>query len=179
MITMSIFWALVFLSSWASLRSTSSKQIEQQIAHADAAYGTLDADHRTAYNNALASIAQIDGETPDEVRSQLDSIHVRLDQPKRELPLARYHLASRTRLANESAGVGIPMLLNYDTSRAPLYPRDGLLCSATAVYRRVNGEPHLSFIGRQSRSVCGLCEAASPLFGTFLIEFYAIVDQPY
>jgi hypothetical protein len=38
------------------------------------------------------------------------------------------------------------MLLDYDTSRAPLYPRDGLLCSATAVYRRVNGEPYLSLI---------------------------------
>ena len=29
------------------------------------------------------------------------------------------------------------MLLDYNTSRAPLYPRDGLLTSATAVYRRV------------------------------------------
>ena len=38
------------------------------------------------------------------------------------------------------------MLLDYDTGRAPLYPRDGLSCSATAVYRRVNGEPHLSLI---------------------------------
>ena len=143
--------ALVFVAGCASPRSTSSNRIEQQIAQADAACGRLDADHRTAYNNAVASIArQIDGETPDEVRSQLDSIHVRLDQPKRELPLTRYHLASRTRLANESAGVGIPMLLDYDTSRAPLYPRDGLLCSATAVYRRVNGERHLSLISTQN-----------------------------
>jgi pimeloyl-ACP methyl ester carboxylesterase len=143
--------ALVVLGGCASLRSTSSNRLDQQIAHADAAYRTLDADHVTAYNNAVASIArQIDGETPDEVRSQLDSIHVRLDQPKIELPLARYHLASRSRLANESAGVGIPILLNYDTSGAPLYPRDGLLCSATAVYRRINGEPHLSLITKKN-----------------------------
>ena len=139
--------ALVFLSGCASLRSTSSNRIDQQIAHADVAYRMLDADHVTAYNRAVASIArQIDGETPNELRTQLDSVRVKLDQPKIELPLARYHLASRSRLTNESAGVGIPMLLDYDTSRAPLYPRDGLLSSATAVYRRVNGEPHLSLI---------------------------------
>jgi triacylglycerol esterase/lipase EstA (alpha/beta hydrolase family) len=143
--------ALVFVAGCASFRSTSSNRIDQQIAHADTTYRTLDADHVTAYNNAVASIArQIDGETPDEVRSQLDSIHVRLDQPKIELPLARYHLASRSRLANQSATVGVPMLLDYDTSRAPLYPRDGLLCSATAVYRRVNGERHLSLINTQN-----------------------------
>ena len=43
------------------------------------------------------------------------------------------------------------MLLDYDTSRAPIYPRDGLLCSATAIYRRVNGERHLSLISTQNR----------------------------
>ena len=140
-------FALVILGGCASLRSTSSNGINQQIAGADAAYRTLDADHVTAYNNAVAAIArQIDGETPDELRSELDSVHVKLDQPKIELPLARYHLASRSRLANESVRVGIPMLLDYDTSRATLYPRDGLMSSATAVYRRVRGEPHLSLI---------------------------------
>ena len=139
--------ALVVLSGCASLRSTSSNRINQQIAGADAAYQTLDADHVTAYNNAVAAIArEMDGETPDEVRSQLDSVYVKLDVPKIELPLARYHLVSRSRLTNKSAEVGIPMLLDYDTSRAPLYPRDGLSCSATAVYRRVHGEPHLSLI---------------------------------
>jgi hypothetical protein len=143
--------ALVLHSGCATLRSTSSNRLDQQIARADAAYRTLDANHVTAYNDAVVSIArQIDGETPDEVRSQLDSIHVRLDQPKIKLPLARYHLASRSRLANEPAGVGIPMLLDYDTSRAPLYPRDGLLTPATAVYMRVNGELHLSLISTKT-----------------------------
>ena len=54
--------ALVFLSSCASLRSTSSNRLDEQIAQADAAYRTLDADHVTAYNNAIATIArEIDG----------------------------------------------------------------------------------------------------------------------
>jgi hypothetical protein len=140
-------FALVILSGCASLRSTSSNRFDQQIAQADAAYRSLDADRVTAYNDAVVSVCrQIDGETPDQVRSQLGSVHVKLDQPKIELPLARYHLASQSRLTNEPAEVGVPMLLDFDTSRAPLYPRDGLLCSATVVYRRVNGEPHLSLI---------------------------------
>ena len=139
--------ALVLVAGCGSLQSTSSNGINQQFAHADAAYRSLNAHHVTAYNDAIASIArEIDGETPDQVRSQLDSIHVKLDQPKIELPLARYHLASSSRGPNESTGVGIPMLLDYDTSRMRLYPPDGLSCSATAIYRRVNGEPHLSLI---------------------------------
>jgi len=139
--------ALLFFAGCASLRSTSSGRLDQQIARADAAYRTLEANHVTEYNDAVASIArEIDGETPDKVRSQFDSIHVKLDHSKIELPLARYHLAPQSRLTNESAEVGVAMLLDYDTSRAPLYPRDGLTISATAIYRRVHGEPHLSLV---------------------------------
>lgn len=143
--------ALVLLSSCASLRSTSPTRLDEQIAQADAAYRTLDPDHVTDYNDAVAAIArEIDGKTPAELRSELDSVQVKVDDPKIQLPLARYHLASNSRVPDESADVGIPVLLDYDTSRAPLYPRDGLICSATAVYRRVNGERHLSLISAQN-----------------------------
>ena len=143
--------ALVFLTSCASVRSTSSNRLDQQIAQADAAYRTLDAGRVTDYNNALATIArEIDGKTPAELRGELDPVQVKVDEPKMQLPLARYHLAPRSRVPDQSADVGVPMLLDYDTSRAPLYPRDGLLCSATAVYRRVNGERHLSLISTQN-----------------------------
>ena len=191
MITMSIFWALVFalfvtkteqpneyqkqsrkrfrsrltktsgsllalvcLSSCASPRATSSNRLDEQIAQADAAYRTLDADHVTAYNNAVASIArEIDGKTPAEL---LDSVQVKVDEPKTQLPLARYHLASRSRVPDESAEVGIPMLLDYDTSRAPFYPREGLLVSATAIYRRVHNERRLLFVtGKNSVELNG------------------------
>jgi triacylglycerol esterase/lipase EstA (alpha/beta hydrolase family) len=143
--------ALVFLSSCASLTSTSSNRLDQQISQADAAYRTLDADHVTEYNNAVATIArQIDGKTPAELRSELDSIQVKVDESKMQLPLARYHLAPRSRMLNQSAAVGVPVLLDYDTSHAPFYPPDGLTCAATAVYRRVNGERHLSLISIQN-----------------------------
>ena len=143
--------ALAFLTSCASLSSTSSNRLNEQIAQVDAAYRTLNADHVTEYNNAVATIArQIDAKTPAELRNELDLVQVKLDKPKTRLPLARYHLAPRSRMPNESADVGVPMLLDYDTSRAPLYPPDGLSCSATAVYRRVNGERHLSLITTQN-----------------------------
>jgi triacylglycerol esterase/lipase EstA (alpha/beta hydrolase family) len=48
------------------------------------------------------------------------------------------------------------MLLDYDTSRAPLYPREGLLVSATAIYRRVHNEQHLLFVtGKNSVELNG------------------------
>jgi len=143
--------ALVFLNSCASPRSASSNPLGQQIAQVDAAYRTLAADHVAEYNTAVTAIARdIDGKTPVELRNELDSVQVKVDQSKIGLPLARYHLAPRSRIPNESADVGIPMLLDYDTSRAPLYPPDGLTCSATAVYRRVNGERHLSLISTRN-----------------------------
>jgi hypothetical protein len=145
--TSASFLALVCFVGCASLRSTSSNRLDQQIAQADAAYRSLDADHVSAYNNAVASIArQIDGERPNELRNQLDSVGVKLDQPHITLPLARYYVVPRARMRDQPAALGVPMLLDYDTSSAPLYPRDGLMISATAVYRRMDGEPHLSLV---------------------------------
>jgi hypothetical protein len=139
--------ALVFFAGCASLKPTSSNRLDQQIARANAAYQNLNADHVTAYNNAVTSIArEIDDDTPDELRNQLDSVGVKLDQPHITLLLARYHVADRSRMHNEFGKVGVPMLLDYDTTNAPLYPRDGLVISATAVYRRIDGESHLSLL---------------------------------
>ncbi|HEX4630109.1 MAG TPA: alpha/beta hydrolase [Chthoniobacterales bacterium] len=144
--------ALVFLAGCASLRSTSSNRLDQSIAQADSGYRQLDADHAVAYNNAVTSIARtIDGETPNELRGQLEPLGVKLDQPKITLPLARYHVVPRSRTPNDSSGIGAPMLLEYDTTNAPLYPREGLMISATAVYRRVEGERHLSLLTGKNR----------------------------
>jgi pimeloyl-ACP methyl ester carboxylesterase len=147
--TSATFLALFFVGACASLTSTSSHRLDQlQIAHADAAYQSLDADHVSTYNHAIESIARrMDGAKPDELRSEFDSVGVKLDQQNNiRLPLSAYHLAPGPRIPNESPGVGVPMLLDYDTSHAPLYPRDGLVISATAVYRRLDGKPHLSLL---------------------------------
>ena len=62
------------------------------------------------------------------------------------LPLARYYVAPRPQPPSETTGIGVPMLLDYETTAAPLYPRDGLIIPATAVYRRIDGMPHLSLL---------------------------------
>ncbi len=80
------------------------------------------------------------------MRSQFDSVGVKIDQQKTRLPLAAYHIVSRSPIPNESGRVGVPMLLDYDTSNAPLYPRDGLVIPATAIYRPIEGKPHLSLL---------------------------------
>ncbi|MFZ1219802.1 MAG: hypothetical protein WAO00_10940, partial [Chthoniobacterales bacterium] len=142
---------VVFLSGCASPRSTSPNRLDEQIAQADAAYRRLDADRVAAYNDAVVAIARtIDGKTPAELRRELEPVKVKIDEPKVQLPLARYHLTLRSPAPDGPAKVGVPILLDYDTSQAPLYPRDGLLCAATAVYRRMNGEGHLSLISTPS-----------------------------
>jgi triacylglycerol esterase/lipase EstA (alpha/beta hydrolase family) len=153
--------ALVFFAGCASLKSTSSNRLDQQIAQADMSCQNLDADNRAAYNNAVACITrQIDDETPNELRPQLNSLGVTLDLPTVELPLVRFHAVRQSILPNESTAIGVPLLLEYDTSHAPLYPRDGLVTSATVVYRRVNGEPHLSLInGKTSTELNGSTSA--------------------
>ena len=150
--TNAIIFALLVFDGCASLRSTSSSRLDQQIAQADAAYRSLDAGHVSSYNNAVESITrQIDREKPDQLRTELEAIGVTLDQQKTALlPLARYQVIPRSPMPNGSAGVGAPILLDYDTSHSPLYPRDGLMVPATAVYRRVDRTPHVSLLSGTS-----------------------------
>ena len=147
-----ILLALVFFAGCASLKSTSPPPLDQQVVQADMACRNLVAGSRVAYNNAVASIAQqINSETPGELHTQLNSVGVALDVPSVNLPLVRLYTVGQSRLPKASTAIGVPMLLEYDASHAPLYPRDGLVTSATAVYRRVNGEPHLSLLSGRDR----------------------------
>jgi triacylglycerol esterase/lipase EstA (alpha/beta hydrolase family) len=148
--------ALVFLTSCASPRSASSNRLDQQIAPADSAYRTLDAGRVTDYNKAVATIVrEIDGKTPAELRNELDPVQVKVDEPAVELPLVRYHSVRTSPQMKQSPAIGAPVLLEYDTSRAPIYPREGMFLSATAIYRRVQNRPHLSFIAADNRITVG------------------------
>jgi pimeloyl-ACP methyl ester carboxylesterase len=149
--------AVILVAGCATPRSTSSDRLDHQVARADVAYRNLKLDQVSAYNNAVASIAQqIDGKAPNELRSQLGSIGIKLDQPNIKLPLARYHVVPNLGARKESTALGVPMLLDYDTTNAPLYPREGLIVSTTAIYRRVHNEPHLSLIsGKDSFEING------------------------
>jgi len=144
--------ALVFFAGCASLKSTSSKPLDQPMAHADSACRNLNANNRRAYNEAVASIArQMDNRTPDELRGQLSSLGVTLELPAAKLPLARLHAVQGSIAPNDSPAIGAPILLEYDTANAPQYPRDGLIIPATAIYTRVHDAPHLSLLIKESR----------------------------
>ncbi len=145
--TNAILLALTCLAGCASVETRSLHRLDQQVARADVVCQKLTADNRMTYNSAVASvIREIDGETPNELHSQLDSLGVTLDLPTVKLPLVGFHAIRESTLPNESSAIGIPLLLEYDTSHAAFYPRDGLVISATAVYRRMNGHPHLSLL---------------------------------
>lgn len=148
--------SLVLFTSCASLRSTSSNRLDQQLAHADAAYRTLADGKVTEYNNAVAAIAgKVDGKTSAELRKELDPVQVRVEEPKMELPLLRYHAVRTSPQPNQFLAIGAPVVLEYDTSRAPIYPREGMFLPATAIYRRVGNQPHLSFIAADNRITLG------------------------
>lgn len=139
--------ALVLIAGCAPLKPTSFHHLDRQIAETHAAYRRLNSSDVANYNSAVAALVRgIDGETPSELRSQLDPLHVKLDQPDIKLPLARYHVVPHSRRNDQTTALGAPMLLEYDTTQAPFYPREGLMVSATVVYRRVQNEPHLSVV---------------------------------
>jgi hypothetical protein len=103
---------VVFFSGCASPGSASSNRLDEQIAQADAAYRRLGAGRVTAYNDAVVAIARtIDGKTPAELRSELP-VKVKIDEPKVQLPLARYHLTLRSPGPDGPARVGVPILLD-------------------------------------------------------------------
>ena len=72
-----------------------------------------------------------------------------------ELPLVRYHAVRTSPQPKQSLAIGAPVLLEYDTSRASIYPREGMFLPATAIYRRVQNQPHLSFIAADNRITLG------------------------
>jgi pimeloyl-ACP methyl ester carboxylesterase len=152
-----ILLALIALTGCATVERRSPHRLNQDVALADMACRNLDTRNRATYNNALVSIAYgIDAESLGEVRSQLNSVGVSLDLPVVGLPLSRFHAIPQPQIPNDSSGIGIPLLLEYDTSHAPLYPPDGLLISATAIYRRINGRPQLALLsGKNSVELNG------------------------
>lgn len=139
--------ALIAFTGCASPRVASRGDLKRDIAAAESSYRELAVKHTRAYNTALASIArEIDLKTPAELRSELDEAGVKIDEPAFELPLVRYHAVRTTPNPNAASALGAPIVLEYDTRRASIYPRAGLFVPVTAVYRREHNRPYLSFI---------------------------------
>ena len=94
------------------------------------------------------SHAKLKSRSPEELRARLAEAGIAFDLPTMKLPMVHYHLA-RPLQTNESA-VGVPMVIEYDTRGKPLYPPEGMMQPATAIYTRAEGAPHLSLVAERS-----------------------------
>lgn len=142
--------ALLYLSGCASPPIASKSSLDQKIAAADLAYRGLRQDRVTGYNSAIAEITkEMERISPAEFRSRLDGIGVSLDAPTMKLPLTRYHIVRRRGQIVDKSAVGVPMLIEYDTKRAPLHPPEGMLMPATALYVRTPGEARVSLVSEK------------------------------
>lgn len=148
--------ALVAFNGCATTRVASPDHLRRDVGAAESAYHNLAPDGTRTYNAALGSIVRdVDSASPTLLRSELSESGLKIDEPAVQLPLVRYHAVRTSAQPNDSPAIGAPVLLEYDTSRASIYPRDGLFLSATAIYRRVDDQPRLSFITAENRIALG------------------------
>lgn len=151
-----ILAALLVVSGCASPRVVSPGHLPRDLAAAEVSYRELAPNHTDAYNTALASIVEdVDLATPALLQSELRQAGVQLDEPAVELPLVRYHGVRTSPQPKQPLTIGAPVVLEYDTSRASIYPRAGLFLPATAIYRRVRNQPHLSFVAADNGITLG------------------------
>ena len=151
-----IIATLLVVSGCASTRVVSPDHLQRDLATAEVSYRELAPNHTDAYNTALVSIARdVDLATPALLQSELRQTGVKLDEPPVALPLIRYHAVRTSPQPKQPLTIGAPVVLEYDTSRASIYPRAGLFLPATAVYRRVQNQPHLSFVAADDRITLG------------------------
>ena len=127
-----------------------SHDLGQQIATVDRAYRNLAPHSTEVYNASLAPIAhEMERESPAQFQQELAAIGVKLDTPAVRLPLAHYHGVRRPE-GLPAHNVGIPLLVELDTSNAPVYPPDGLLVAGAMIYKRAGQGAHLSVLTGQS-----------------------------
>ena len=137
-------WHAVFLTvalaltacATTSVRTPSS--LANAVAKADAAlnYRPISL---AAYNAAVGEICMgLVNSDPRHSASQLKDLGVLLVLPKIPLPLRRIEISVLPRTGpGETAG--IPVVLEYETKDAPLYPPEGLFVNACALYQRNSG----------------------------------------
>jgi hypothetical protein len=121
------------------------------VESADAAYRHLPGS-LPAYNLAVREIcAAMEMETTAQFVSSLKALGVGFDSPKVALPLHDVEIAMPPLASNEMRA-GIPLLLGYETKKAPLYPPEGLFVDATAIYGRVAGQRRFSILAGASEA---------------------------
>jgi triacylglycerol esterase/lipase EstA (alpha/beta hydrolase family) len=135
--------ALVILPGCASTqRAGQNHDLRQQIAGVDSAYRNLQPNNIQIYNASLRLLGpKMERDSRAEFQQELTAIGVKLDRPAK-LPVAHYELVRRPRGLDPNS-VGIPLLVELDTSHAPVYPPDGLLIAGALIYKRSGQTAHL------------------------------------
>ena len=124
--------------------------LRQQITVVDRAYRNLEPNSAATYNASLVPIArEMERASLPQFQQELAAIGVKLDKPAIKLPLVDVYSVRRPQgLAPNSAGV--PVLLEFDTSQASVYPSDGLLVAGTLIYKRTGQNARLSPVSGQN-----------------------------
>ncbi len=152
--------AIIYVGGCASPQVGSYDRLSRDIARADAAYQDLRPGGVVSYNRAVAGLArQVEDKSPAELREDLAETDMLLEAPSVKLPLVHFHVVRP--LQPNQLSVGVPVVLEYDTKRTPLYPPEGMLLPATAIYTRVIDKPHLSLVTERSSVI--LNDAEYPL----------------
>jgi Alpha/beta hydrolase family len=143
--------AAIILCGCATTQVTPQAQdLRQQVAAVDRAYRNLAPHSTEIYNASLAPVAcEMERESPAQFQQELAAIGVKLDRPAVDLPVAHYHSVRRPE-GLPARSVGIPLLVELDTSHAPVYPPDGLVVAGAMIYKRVGQSAHLSVLTGQS-----------------------------
>ena len=143
--------ALFVLCGCATTQVTrQSHDLPQQIATVDRAYRNLAPNSTDTYNASLAPVArEMERESPAQFQQELAAIGVKLDRPAVELPVTHYD-AVRQPQGLPADSVGVPLLVELDTSHAPVYPPDGLIIAGAMIYKRAGQSAHVSVVTGQS-----------------------------
>ena len=154
----SIYAVLALVGSCAITQVAQQKHdLREEVAAVDHAYRNLSPASIQTYNACLAPVArEIERESPAQSQQELAAIGVKLDSPAVELPVARFDVVRRPKpIAADS--IGVPLLIELDTTHAPLYPPNGLVAAGAMIYKRVGRSAHVSAVRPMPAHVAPPC----------------------
>lgn len=138
--------ALLCLTGCATTPPVKRTELQSEVGAAETAYSRLPS-ALPAYNAAVRELAERSEKAgPAEFAAILSQLGVGFDYPHIGLPL--HHVEVSNPSADPTA-LGIPVVLGYDSSNAPLYPPEGLFVDATAVYEHSGRKRSLRLITGQ------------------------------
>ncbi len=134
---------LISVSGCVTTPPIKKADLHSAVEEADTAYSRLPS-AIPPYNAAVRQLAEkLEKSGPTEFAISLSQLGVEFEHPHIGLPL--HHIEVPDQSADPSA-LGIHVVLEYDSSIAPLYPPEGLFVDATAVYEHSGRKRSLKLV---------------------------------